>query len=325
MKQSFNTNLPLASVLLAMTLALPVSAAPLTWGVETSLTTEATHERQPERATQLGAARAGDRVVAVGDFGVVLLRDPADSGYRQASRVPTRATLTAVHFVDADHGWAVGHLGTVLRTRDGGENWERQRGAVDLDPLFSVWFADTEHGFASGRFATLLETRDGGVTWANVELPESVTNDEPHFYALFPGSEGSLYIAAEMGIVLRNRGGDAAWERLDTGYGGSFWTGTSLRSGTLVAAGMVGTIYRSADGGDTWEEALVETRASFTDITEIADGKVVAVGLDGVIAVSENDGRLFTVDHQPERLPLTAVIGRHDEGYALFSKTGAVK
>jgi photosystem II stability/assembly factor-like uncharacterized protein len=36
--------------------------------------------------------------------------------------------LRAVTFSDPQHGWAVGSLGTILATRDGGRTWRRQRG-----------------------------------------------------------------------------------------------------------------------------------------------------------------------------------------------------
>ncbi|SEQ57456.1 KAP family P-loop domain-containing protein, partial [Solimonas aquatica] len=39
----------------------------------------------------------------------------------------TSATLTSVHFVDDQHGWAVGNGGTILATADGGLSWKRVR------------------------------------------------------------------------------------------------------------------------------------------------------------------------------------------------------
>ena len=35
--------------------------------------------------------------------------------------------LHALHFIDSKHGWAVGELGLVLATADGGKTWKRQR------------------------------------------------------------------------------------------------------------------------------------------------------------------------------------------------------
>ncbi|HJV93238.1 MAG TPA: glycosyl hydrolase, partial [Azonexus sp.] len=71
-------------------------------------------------APMLGAARAGQRIVAVGDYGIVLLSDDQGKTFRQAASVPISSTLTAVSFADARNGWAVGHWGAILRTSDGG-------------------------------------------------------------------------------------------------------------------------------------------------------------------------------------------------------------
>ncbi|MFU0418243.1 WD40/YVTN/BNR-like repeat-containing protein, partial [Acinetobacter baumannii] len=89
----------------------------------------------------LDATRAGKRVVAVGEHGIVLLSDDEGKTYRQARTVPVSATLSAVSFADEKHGWAVGQWGVILATSDGGETWVKQRMDTAVDqPLFSVVF-----------------------------------------------------------------------------------------------------------------------------------------------------------------------------------------
>ena len=51
--------------------------------------------------------------------------------------------LKRLAFVDSTHGWAVGSLGTVLRTLDGGQTWSRQRGQSSRVALLGL-FAQTE-------------------------------------------------------------------------------------------------------------------------------------------------------------------------------------
>ncbi|RFQ06817.1 glycosyl hydrolase, partial [Pseudomonas sp. ATCC 13867] len=63
----------------------------------------------------------------------VLLSDDQGKNFRQARSVPLSTPLTGVSFVDADHGWAVGHWGAILVTSDGGESWQIQRMASDVD------------------------------------------------------------------------------------------------------------------------------------------------------------------------------------------------
>ena len=120
----------------------------------------------------LSSARAGKRIVAVGNHGIVLLSDTDGADFRQAKSVPVRSTLTAVFFVDEKTGWAVGQWGVVLRTDDAGESWTLQRHDTSVDqPLFSVWFRDRQRGYAVGLWSLLIETADGGKTWTQVTLP----------------------------------------------------------------------------------------------------------------------------------------------------------
>src|SRR6266446_13005 len=55
----------------------------------------------------LGIAVAGERLVAVGERGVIIWSDDAGTTWSQA-QVPVSVTLTAVAFADARQGWVVG-------------------------------------------------------------------------------------------------------------------------------------------------------------------------------------------------------------------------
>jgi len=83
------------------------------------------------------------------------------------------ATLNAITFIDANHGWAVGDHGAIWRTIDGGQTWGPQRSNVDCR-LDTVCFVDEDHGWAAGgehrpyvqsTRGVLLRTSDGGATW----------------------------------------------------------------------------------------------------------------------------------------------------------------
>jgi photosystem II stability/assembly factor-like uncharacterized protein len=275
----------------------------------------------------LAATRAGPRLVAVGDHGVVLLSDDDGKTYRQARAVPTRATLTAVSFADEKNGWAVGHWGAIVHSADGGETWTLQRSDTSVDrPLFSVYFTDAGRGLAVGLWSLLLATADGGKTWNEVKLPAPPEGGKAdrNLFALFADGKGSIYIAAERGTVLRSEDRGATWSYLNTGYKGSFWTGCALKDGTLLVAGLRGTIYRSTDDSRTWSAASSGTQSSITGLIE--DGtKVHAVGLDGVHQVSIDGGMSFSGTQRDDRLSLTAVAVSFAGEVREFSRAGVVK
>src|SRR5438132_7045827 len=66
--------------------------------------------REPQRAVYLAATRAGERIVAVGERGLIAVSDNNGDQWRQVS-IPLSATLTGVQFVSAKVGWAIGHCG----------------------------------------------------------------------------------------------------------------------------------------------------------------------------------------------------------------------
>jgi photosystem II stability/assembly factor-like uncharacterized protein len=277
------------------------------------------------KAMMLSSARAGRRVVAVGDHGIVLLSDTDGADFRQAKSVPVRSTLTAVFFIDDKTGWAVGHWGVAIRTDDGGETWQLQRVDTAVDqPLFSVYFRDRENGWAVGLWSLVVSTRDGGKTWAPVRIPPPPGGKKAdrNLLKIFANRMGTLFVAAEQGMVLRSYDGEN-WTYVNTGYRGTFWTGIVLNNGTILVGGLRGTIYRSTDDGRSWRESKTEPKASITDIAE-AGGKVLAVGLDGLVLESDNGGASFRGNQRDDRLPFTAMAVASNGRVVMFSKQGVV-
>ncbi len=268
----------------------------------------------------LDATRAGARLVAVGEFGHVLLSDDGGASWRQAAHVPTRTTLTAVTFVDGRRGWVVGHGGQILATTDGGERWAVQYGALDgPDSLFSVWFEDASRGITVGPYGYALRTRDGGATWEQFQVAEG-EDGERHLNQIFGGADGRVYIAAEIGGVFVSDDHGANWRLVQTSYEGSLWGGLVRGDGGVIVTGMLGHALLSTDHGATWGEIATGTDQSLTDAAELADGRLVLVGLGGAVAVG-NPASGFTATIRPDRLAATSVLPSAD-GLLLFTPAG---
>jgi photosystem II stability/assembly factor-like uncharacterized protein len=198
--------------------------------------------------TMLGAAHAGARIVAVGEQGVILLSDDDGQHFRQAKGVPANATLSAVTFVNAQTGWAVGQWGVVLVTHDGGEDWSLQRVDTSVDqPLFSVDFINERDGWAVGLWSLTLATHDGGETWVRMALPKPPGGGKAdrNLYKIFSDGADTLYIAAEQGTVLKSTDRGATWNYLDTGYKGSLWTGVATHEGRVIVGGCAAASTRA--------------------------------------------------------------------------------
>lgn len=280
-------------------------------------------------ASVLGSARAGARIVAVGEHGVVLLSDDEGRSWRQAKAVPVSSTLTDVRFADARNGWAVGHWGVIVHTADGGETWQVQRVDTAHDrPLFALHAFDRDTLLAVGLWSLALRSIDGGRSWSTVALPPPpaaagslATKADLNLLGLFGDAQGRVFAAAERGMVLRSADRGASWSYLATGYKGSFWTGVSPAAGQLLLGGLRGTIYRSDDDGQTW--ARVDSGSTGSVTAMAASGaRVVAVGLDGLQLRSADGGRHFAPAPRTDHAALTSVLLRADGSAVLFSRAG---
>lgn len=298
------------------------------WGAEGAGVVPRAAERSvsASRSMILAATQAGQRLVAVGDRGVVLLSDDRGGSWRQASRVPLNATLTGVSFADERNGWAVGHWGAILNTADGGETWTSQRVDTSEDrPLFSVRFTDPQHGIAVGLWSLMLRTADGGRTWEMVKLspPPNDSRADRNLMHVFADRSEALFVVGERGTILRSLDRGQTWTYLPSGYRGSFWSGTALADGTLLAAGLRGSLYRSGNGGESWQKVETGMQSSITSVVPLAD-RVLAIGLDGLMLESRDGGRSFDARQRPDRLSLTAAVGTGSSQLVLFSRAGVV-
>ncbi len=274
------------------------------------------------QALLLDVARAGSRMVAVGEFGHVLLSDNNGDSWRQAASVPTRNTLVGVSFIDNQTGYAVGHAATILKTVDGGENWALQYVERNGEtPLFAVHFADAQNGIAVGGFSYTFATDNGGESWIQRNLVED-SYDDFHLNDVFADTKGNLYIPAEFGTVYKSRDRGQNWQAIETGYDGSFWGGLGLSNGDVLVFGMRGNVWRSANAGKSWKKAKTGTDQSVSGGTQLDDGRVVLAGLSGTVLVSKNGGKSFTNQPRPDRLSFATAIGKSGDDVILLGDPG---
>lgn len=259
-----------------------------------------------EKSLLLDIARAGSRLVAVGERGHVLLSDDNGSSWRQVS-VPTVATLTGVSFTDAANGWAVGHDALILHSSDGGESWQQQyRDAALESPLLDLDFTDPQHGLASGAYGLLLSTDDAGASWQRLTLGDG---DDFHLNAIATiGGVG--YLAAEAGMLYRADG--EQWKSLPSPYEGSFFGLLPLPDGGMLLLGLRGHLYRSEVAGSGWSTLESGTESTLTDALRLNDGTIVIVGHAGTVLWSTDGGSDFKLLQLSGRPSLSAVVQAAD-------------
>lgn len=279
----------------------------------------------PAALLQLDVTRAGARLLSVGDRGQVLYSD--DQGHHwQPARTPTQQLLTAVFFVDADHGWAVGHDAQVLATSDAGAHWALQfEDPAREAPLLDIWFRDRDHGLAVGAYGALLRTDDGGGHWR--DIGQALDNpDQLHLNAITAVEGGALFIVGEAGGVFRSLDDGATWQTLPAPYEGSlFGILATGQPDTLLVYGLRGHVYRSADNGEHWQSVpIVDVQDALTGGSLLENGTLVLVGNAGTLLHSDDGGRSFILTRQPDRQAFTSVVPSGD-GALILAGQGGVK
>lgn len=272
------------------------------------------------RSLLLAAARAGDRLVAVGERGHILLSDDNGRNWRQVP-VPVDSALTGVSFVDARTGWAVGHDAVILHTADGGESWTLQHADPALEqPLLDVLFADARHGAAVGAYGLYLETADGGASWS----PRKIGEEDFHINAIIAPTPQTRLAVGEFGSIAFSPDAGASWTALPSPYEGSFFDALALGPETFLVFGLQGHVFRSEDAGQSWSEIATGTTAGLMGGTRLADGRIILVGAQGFVLTSRDDGRSFTTERRADRVALADLIQAADGSVIFLGEAGAM-
>lgn len=337
----------LAPTLASTTVAFASAAMPGLLGQPATMTPRAT------QAVLTRVVVAGDRLVALGERGMVVLSDDGGRHWRQA-RVPVSVTLTSASFVDARQGWIAGHSGVVLHTSDGGENWSIQTDGIalaqaslvqaqalpdtDVDrehrvlqaqrlvddgadkPLLSICFADALHGMVVGAFGLAASTDDGGKTWTPCR--ERLANPmSMHLYTIAHHAK-TWVVAGEQGVLMRSDDDGASFTALRAPSERTLFTATATRGGSFVFAGLLGAACRIDSGSPTVNAIELAAPLTILSSVELRDGRVMLLAQGGRVLASRDGGVHFAEQQLRRRVPLTSLVEAADGGLVATSMGG---
>jgi photosystem II stability/assembly factor-like uncharacterized protein len=210
---------------------------------------------------------------------------PIDSG--------VDAALRDLYFHDASRGVAVGALGTVIITSDGGETWAAPEGSLPGNQfLWGVCFGDSLRGVIVGKGGAVWWTADGGQHWA---AGLSNTLEDLLDVAMFSSLDGLA--VGRGGTVLRTTDGGANWTALASGTTKALMGVSTLNASTAIAVGDF-TILRTADGGDSWSEIAHPMGNSWLIDVAFSDSlRGIAVGDFATVLRTADGGLSWTLEH----------------------------
>ncbi len=343
-KRRFGSHVSMA--MLSLAIACSLAAAPRAARAASLGSVVDTHtDNDLYRATHnalVAVARAGDRLVAVGDRAMILLSDDEGKTWRLA-KTEGHALLTTVMFVNPQEGYAAGQDETILKTSDGGATWARQYYKEKADRnVFSLTRDKQGTLIATGAYALALSSTDG-TTWSEIKLP---TFDDDYHLNCAMAVGDDLVITGEGGHAFLRRAD--AWVSIPVPYLGSQFGCLSAKDGTIYSFGLRGSLFRAhlpdtipapppvakAEAGDPAVTPVAEIKDLWTRIDTggqrpifggimLDDGKLALVGATGQFLLLDpaNGDKLTTIPTGSEQA-ISAVVPTRDGAYVIVGDAG---
>ncbi|MCA0936917.1 hypothetical protein LCL85_15350 [Vibrio alginolyticus] len=310
---------------------------------------------RPATKTELGAhsvlldsAYADQRIVVVGERGLILLSDDQGNTWRQADS-PVSVTLTAVKFFDSQVGYAVGHSGVVLKTEDAGLNWSIEMNGIDFanllvevaklkqdemavataqrfvedgadKPLLDMLLLGREHLVVIGAYGLAFESRDGGQTWQSwldrIDNPMGM-----HLYSIRQAG-ARILVGGEQGFIALSTDHGQSFKTLTSPYEGSFFTAQLIQQQGMVLAGLRGNAFISLDNGIQWSKLSVPVPASISASALTASGQIFFANQAGMVLRLKGE-KLIPVSMKP--MPsLTNLLSQSEDRLLALTVRGPI-
>lgn len=289
----------------------------------------------------LAVGRAGKRLVAVGERGIVLLSDDNGNAWRQVQS-PVSVSLTSVRFSDETTGWITGHGGVLLQTRDGGQSWEKRLDGIELGalilkseqarkpkpdrekvvdaqrlvadgpdkPLLDTCFVSKQVGFTVGAYGLILRTDDGGKTWQPWQ--DRLPNLRGRHLNRIAFLHGDLFIVGEQGSAYVSEDSGATFKALASPYRGSYFGVTADTPDSVVIFGLRGNAFRVSRHGTVWGKLESPTPATFVAATQASSGQAILASQTGELFRTAAPGRLLAIGPSANRALITALVEADD-------------
>jgi photosystem II stability/assembly factor-like uncharacterized protein len=211
---------------------------------------------------------------AMADSNIVL--QYYSGNWTRLTKLQSINNLQSLSFVDINHGWAVGILGTIFKYN--GDKWVSQSSGTNIS-LTSVFFTDTLNGWAVGEKGTILKYN--GIKWL-----KQTNSDTLNLYSVYFTDTKHGWAVGDNGIILRYNG--VSWQKESSGI--NYWLRAVCFSDTLHgwAAGEKGVILKF--DGKTWAIQKSPTSNMLLSISSIDSLHGWIAGENGRILYTENGG-----------------------------------
>ncbi|MBX2975851.1 MAG: T9SS type A sorting domain-containing protein [Ignavibacteriaceae bacterium] len=194
-----------------------------------------------------------------------------------------RVDYVGVHFSNKDIGWAVGGLGALIKTTDGGANWKTIQTNITV-PILKIRSINGQTVIASGYSGLILRSTDGGEIFTQVESGLGAGFD---LWGLEIVND-TLGWACGATALLKTTDGGESWQIINIpGYTGNLWWIDFMNENYgFVAAD--GKVLKTTDGGNNWEIIQAGDDRPLYCINIIDSSHIAAAGYGGTNYSAKN-------------------------------------
>lgn len=228
------------------------------------------------------------------------------------------ANVTAVHFIDATHAFAIGP-NTLLSSADAGITWATQpigggNSFTSIDCADAMTCVLT---VAAGDH--LVRTTDGGAT-SSITTPSSA-----QILAAAYSTPTRVVGVGSGGTTVVSNDGGANFTTGSSDIGGQFFRLRSGPSSLVYAPGSNGVLAISTNGGATWRTLATQTSANLRDVSFASATIGYALDVTGGLQLTTNGGSSWRTLDPGTTSPADAVAAVSSNSVLLVGPVGIVR
>ncbi len=304
---------------------LPCGVASALTGVA-AIDTPSIPVRSPASVLLVAITRAGNRLIAAGEHGVIITSDDGGATWLQAA-VPVNVTLTCLAFATPSQGWAAGHFGVILATEDGGATWSLQLNGVQANQLtlaaaqaptvqnspspgapmalkraahfidegpdkpFFCLLTSPRQVLGLGAYRMAMLSNDAGKDWADWSLHVYDAYSHNIYDAAAIG--GDIYLVGEEGLVFCSSDSGQTFLPAASPADITLFGVLGAANGAVLTFGVAGSVFRSTDGAKTWVPVTLASQDDITGGRVLKSGEILLVSGGGGLFKSRDHGVTF--------------------------------
>jgi photosystem II stability/assembly factor-like uncharacterized protein len=236
--------------------------------------------------------------------------------------LPQGNLLNGVFTVNPETTLAVGDLGTIIRTTNGGTTWAVSFNAAGIEEqLFAIQMVSGSVGWAVGESGRILNTTDGGISWGIQQTPLPYDLYAMHFVSSTTG-----WACGYQGTMLKTTDAGATWTTEISSTTSTLYSINFITANTGWAVGVNGTVVKTTNGGASWSGQSIATSQPLFSIAFTSLLVGYTVGAFGTVYRTLNGGTSWSLMASGTDLSLFSVqFVSAQTGYAVGEYGGIIK